>query len=621
MSQSIAPGNHRPSRQFRALLRRDLGVAAPIALTAAALLAVAASALAALPLLGRAAMDALAVPPAAGLAERLSLLPELVRIVLLLIPGWCAAAMAIADRTHRSGALGAALPMDPRQARRARAVALLAIVALLALWLAVLPGDATAADRTDRHAPWRDPALRTCYALLGSLACIAWATAVTRRMRSLPLACGAGVVAAAAAFVAGLLLVPTVDRLIGLAADILTGLHDVPPSLYVDKPSQILARGYVWNEIELQMSSEALQGFAAIAASAAAGWMLGRRAGPAGFSRAGMAFIGVLLAVSIAGTTWVLDHRSADISESRATVATFHELRSRPAADLLEQWVSPSTQRITMSTVAQDTESTGMDTRLRIDPRGLFAGSGTPYTAHPLGAALFERASDQPEDVRRAATAIAGDASRPLQQRVMAVTWLGPAAAAEFAARELPRATDDLQRLLLIDLLQACLKVGARDGWTLVASGSAKLPRLAYRPDPDDPRVGGYVDPCTARVHALIMLQLLRWQADGTHPGLVDRQSLRSEYALTLTSAEGDAARRALEAPMTALAAAWRAGYAGYAARAARLEAEQRVTMDLNDPNPAPPQSAPWIDCMDQPLSELFDSAQSDPAWLVPPAK
>ena len=141
MSQSIAPGNHRPSRQFRALLRRDLGVAAPIALTAAALLAVAASALAALPLLGRAAMDALAVPPAAGLAERLSLLPELVRIVLLLIPGWCAAAMAIADRTHRSGALGAALPMDPRQARRARAVALLAIVALLALWLAVLPGD------------------------------------------------------------------------------------------------------------------------------------------------------------------------------------------------------------------------------------------------------------------------------------------------------------------------------------------------------------------------------------------------------------------------------------------------------------------------------------------------
>jgi hypothetical protein len=87
MSQSIAPGNRHPARELRALLRRDLGVAAPIALTAAALLVIATSVLAALPLLGRSAMEALALPPHATLAERLALLPDLARLAVLVVRG------------------------------------------------------------------------------------------------------------------------------------------------------------------------------------------------------------------------------------------------------------------------------------------------------------------------------------------------------------------------------------------------------------------------------------------------------------------------------------------------------------------------------------------------------
>ena len=117
MSTLVVPSEPRP---FRALVRRDLGVAAPIALTAVALVALAAVALAGLPLLGRDTADALAVSPSSGLLQRLALLPDLLRLVLLLVPGWCAAAMALADGQHRLGARAPACGCPRRRRAHAR---------------------------------------------------------------------------------------------------------------------------------------------------------------------------------------------------------------------------------------------------------------------------------------------------------------------------------------------------------------------------------------------------------------------------------------------------------------------------------------------------------------------
>lgn len=605
MSDSVATGIHRPPCQFRALVRRDLGVAGPIALTAAALVALAAVALAALPLLGRDTADALAVNPSAGLLQRLALLPDLLRVVLLLVPGWCAAAMAVADGQHRLGALGAALPVDAATARRARAAALVVIGApfavLLAVHAAATPDDAT-------HVLLQsNVGTLFVFVVLGSISLVAWANVVGRACRHVPMACASATVAAAGAFAVGLAATWGALLLVSWVADVALGWRDLPPRFVITTVLDVI-RG----EMALRLDDRRLSG--GLAASVALGWTLVRslrrvrqggrpRAGdlrPASIAGPVIAFLAVALGFGVAGVGSAIRSgwpgRNEDwFDQSRLALREARELETLPAGEVLERIVTrvPWGERLVRTTYFNKSCSTAL--------RGGFGNSPFAFTSDPLLAAVIDAAERHPAEVRAAAAAISEDTARPLATRLLAASWLGPAAAAEFAVRELPRAKDEFARWLVTNLLAQTLGEGAMDDWHAVATGAARFPPIGFAIS----RAAMADECCGTRLRALIMLQLLRWQAEGTHRTSIANRSLGVQFVPTLTVPEIDAARRVLEQPLPAVAAGGRAALAERAAQAA-------------PDTPVPPDPDPF-DCLGRPLSALLDLATTDPSWLVPP--
>jgi hypothetical protein len=600
MSTLVVPSEPRP---FRALVRRDLGVAAPIALTAVALVALAVVALAGLPLLGRDAADALAVSPSSGLLQRLALLPDLLRLVLLLLPGWCAAAMAVADGQHRLGALGAALPVDAATARRARAAALVVIGApfavLLAVQAAATPDDAT-------HVLLQsNVGTLFVFVVLGSIAHVAWAIVVGRACRHVPMACASATVAAAGAFAMGIAATWGALLLVGWVVDVAHGLRDLPPRFVITTVLDVIRRKMAFGLGDLRLSG-------GLAASVALGWALVRslrrvchggrpRAGdvrPASIAGPVIAFLTVTLGFGIAGVASAMWSGPNEywFNQSRLALREARELQALPAGEVLERFVTrvPWGEQLVRTQYLNASCSTGLRASLGIDP--FFA-----LTNDPVLAAVIDAAERQPAEVRAAAAAIAEDTARPLAARLLAASWLGPAAAAEFAVRELPRAKDEFARWLVTSALAQTLFEGAMADWHAVATGAARFPPIGFAIS----RAAMADECCGTRLHALIMLQLLRWQAEGTHRTSIANRSLGVQFVPTLTVPEIDTARRVLEQPLPAVAAGWRA------ALAERAAASAPDVPIAPDPDP--------FDCLGRPLSALLDLATTDPSWLAPP--
>ena len=599
MSTLTVPSEPRP---FRALVRRDLGVAAPIALTAVALVALAVVALAGLPLLGRDTADALAVNPSSGLLQRLALLPDLLRLVLLLLPGWCAAAMAVADGQHRLGALGAALPVDAATARRARAAALVVIGAPFAVLLAV---QAAATPDDASHVLLRgNVGTLFVFVVVGSISLVAWANVVGRACRHVPMACASATVAAAGAFAVGLAATWGALLLVSWVADVALGWRDLPPRFVITTVLDVIRVEMAFGLGDLRLSG-------GLAASVALGWALVRslrrvrqggrpRAGdvrPASIAGPVIAFLTVTLGFGIAGVASAMWSGPNEywFNQSRLALREARELQALPAGEVLERFVTrvPWGEQLVRTEYLNASCSTGLRASLGIDPFAL--------TSDPVLAAVIDAAERQPAEVRAAAAAIAEDTARPLAARLLAASWLGPAAAAEFAVRELPRAKDEFARWLVTSALAQTLVEGAMADWHAVATGAARFPPIGFAIS----RAAMADECCGPRLRALIMLQLLRWQNEGTHRTSIANRSLGVQFVPTLTVPEIDAARRVLEQPLPAVAAGGRAALAERAAQAA-------------PDTPVPPDPDPF-DCLGRPLSALLDLATTDPSWLAPP--